>query len=131
MVGEHWKPITGYEAYYSVSDLGRVFAHPRRVVQSDGSLHWRPGALLTPAPANKSGHRSVTLFDAQSRRKKLWLHRLVAQHFIPNPDNLPYVLHGVHGPSDNRASQLRWGTHSDNEKDKAIHRRLRQEMQGW
>jgi hypothetical protein len=60
------------------------------------------------------------------------LHRLVALAFIPNPDCLPYVLHGVNGAADNRASQLRWGTHSDNEKDKAIHRRMRAQMeQGW
>lgn len=52
------------------------------------------------------------------RDKVVMAHRLVAEAFIPNPDNLPLVLHGAAGATDSSVENLRWGTNSDNMQDK-------------
>ena len=53
-----------------------------------------------------------------NKTKRHKVHRLVAQTFIPNPNNLPCVLHENDIKTDNRVSNLFWGTHQDNIEDK-------------
>lgn len=77
---------------------------------------------------NKLGHLCVTLYDEHGQRHKMWVHRLVALVHIPNPDNLPFVLHGLGGEADNSVTNLRWGDQSANEKDKRLHRLQRQQI---
>lgn len=43
-------------------------------------------------------------------RKNIKLHRLVAETYIPNPDNLPVVMHLNDDPTDNKVENLKWGT---------------------
>lgn len=94
---EIWKDIKGYEELYQVSDLGRV--------RSFKSGKWQTlKNRLTPR-----GYYLVTLYkDGKATNK--WVHKLVAQAFIPNPDNLPQVNHKDEDKLNNAASNLEWCT---------------------
>ena len=113
--GEEWKPIPGYPDY-SVSNLGRVASdqhRERRIMRPDVS---------------KDGYLRVQLHrDGSSPRgDRLLVHRLVLQTFVgpaPQPDTQACHLDG--NPSDNRISNLRWGSASDNWEDRARHGQFR------
>ena len=108
---EEWRAIEGYEGYYEVSNLGRVRSSERPYKNGKGIKEAR---ILKPA-VRKGGHRIIKL-SLHNKRTDYYVHRLVAQAFIPNPDNLPYVLHTVpvsDGGTD-EVSNLRWGTHEEN-----------------
>jgi|DEB0MinimDraft_10_1074344.scaffolds.fasta_scaffold00360_5 DNA-binding NtrC family response regulator len=85
---EIWKDIKGYEGY-QVSNYGRVKS---------------PNKILTATPKG-TGYFTVNI--AQQRK---YIHRLVAEAFIPNPDNLPTVDHINRDKSDSSAKNLRWAT---------------------
>ena len=95
---EVWKDIIGYEGLYQVSNWGRV-----------KSLNYkRTGKerLLNPKPNNK-GYMRVTLYKNKIRTKH-FVHRLVAQTFIPNPNNYPEVNHKDENPNNNHLDNLEW-----------------------
>lgn len=106
---EIWKPIRGYENLYEVSNLGRVKAL-ERYVQNNGGAQKRHEMIL-----KQSGkfHFGVTLCkDGKTKRKTV--HRLVAEAFIPNPENKPVVDHIDTNPKNNRVDNLRWVTIQEN-----------------
>lgn len=103
---EEWRPVAGYEGLYEVSSLGRVRSIDR--VTSDGRFIL--GKYLESRGAT---HQSVDLWHNNIGTTVL-LHRLVAQAFISNPDNLPEVDHRDNDPFNNRVSNLRWVTSSEN-----------------
>jgi hypothetical protein len=125
-MNERWAAITDYEEFYAISDHGNVWRNERTIYR----IHTRPyvqaAGMMATRVGNDLGHLCVTLYDGQGKRHKHWVHRLVATEFIPNPRNLPFVLHGVAGPAVNHVSNLRWGNQSDNEKDKRRHMLARQ-----
>ena len=118
---KRWKPVTGYEGLYEVSDLGEIRSLPRKVLRSHTRPYETPVRLMTPSPGNDHGHLRVGLTDAHGVVTSHWVHRLVATAFCERQDGQDYVLHGPGGPTDNRASQLRWGTAADNHADMAVH----------
>ena len=108
---EEWRAIEGYEGYYEVSNLGRVRSAERPYKNGKGIKK----ARILKSVVRKSGHKVVKL-SLNGKGIDYYVHRLVAQAFIPNPDNLPYVLHTVsvsNGGTD-EVSNLRWGTHEEN-----------------
>lgn len=110
---EEWRPVVGLEKFYEVSNKGRVKSLPREVGgRYKGFLASRPGRELKPS-ANSGGHLGVTL-TWETGRKRFLVHRLVSEAFIPNPEDLPFVLHWDDNPRNNEVSNLRWGTRSDN-----------------
>lgn len=100
---ESWEPVRDWVGIYEVSNRGVV-----RSLDRPG----RPGRVLKPQKS-KQGHLSVVLSDSPRKAKKL-VHRLVAEAFIPNPDECPMVLHWDDDPGNNESGNLRWGTRSDN-----------------
>lgn len=102
---EQWKDIEGYEGLYQVSDMGNV-----RNVKYNRSL--KP--VLNPG-----GYLKVIL-SKDGKRKTCKVHRLVAEAFIPNPDNKPTVDHINTIRTDNRVSNLRWFTHKEQMLDNKI-----------
>ena len=99
---EEWKDIKGYEGIYQVSDLGRV----RSLDRIDAAGHRRKGKMLKPYK-NKGGYICVVLCK-NGQTKGFQIHRLVAEAFIPNPDNLPQVNHCNERRDDNKAFNLEW-----------------------
>lgn len=101
---EVWVAIPGYESKYQVSDAGRV----RSMDHWDGRRNVK-GRVLRPG-STKSGHVSVSLGRSNSKL----VHGLVMLAFVgPRPQGME-VLHQNHIPWDNRKSNLRYGTRSEN-----------------
>lgn len=97
---EIWKRINGYEEY-EISNLGRVKSFKRD----------RKGKIMKPKFSGE--YLAVTLCaDGQQERKTI--HRLVAEHFIPNPSGLPWVNHKDGNKLNNKITNLEWVTPSEN-----------------
>ena len=99
---EEWKSIPGYEGLYEVSSYGRV----KRLEGYDRFNRKIVNKLLKPS-YNTSGYYIVHLYNNGFMKSKL-LHRLVAQAFIPNPDNLPEVNHKDEDRTNNSVENLEW-----------------------
>ena len=96
----NWKPVVGFEEHYLVSDSGQVW-----------SLH-RHKALKPKI--DRYGYEVVGL-SIKGKSYHRTIHRLVAQAFISNPDNLPTVNHINEDKTDNRAINLEWASIADND----------------
>lgn len=106
---EVWKPISGYEGLYEVSNLGRVKALDR-YIENNGGMQHRRERILKP---HGSPHLGVTLCKGGTT-KRLTVHRLVAKAFVPNPNDKPVVDHIDTNPQNNNADNLRWVTTQEN-----------------
>jgi hypothetical protein len=110
---ENWKPVKGYEGIYEVSDLGRVRSIDRVVADSRGCVHPVKGRIMKTGLHYK-GYVRLMLSNGQEREHGHFVHRLVAEAFIPNPDGLPEVNHKDENKANNRADNLEWCTHRAN-----------------
>lgn len=99
-MGELWKPIKGFDRQYWVSNLARVWS-----VKSEN--------FIKVKPMDDHGHLGVCLCY-NGKRYYRYIHRLVAEAFIPNPENHPIVRHIDDDPFVNEPEYLRWGTQKDN-----------------
>jgi hypothetical protein len=89
---EIWKNVIGYEGKYKISSLGKVWS------KTKGVLNLNP---------NVSGYIMVNLWK-NNQRYNTSVHRLVATHFIDNPNNLPIVDHINNIRHNNNLTNLRW-----------------------
>lgn len=108
---EEWRDIAGYEGLYQVSNLGRVRSLDR-VIKCVDSIRRYKGCMLRLAKQG-NGYMSVSLQKSGDRKTKL-VHRLVAQAFIQNPDNLPEVNHLDENKENNVVDNLEWVTQAEN-----------------
>ena len=104
MQNEIWKQIAGYKNY-SVSSCGKV--------RNDTARN-----AVTPFD-NGAGYQRVT-FVKDKKRKILYVHRLVAIQFLDNPDEKPCVDHIDQNTKNNKVSNLRWATKSENARNSKI-----------
>lgn len=99
---EIWKDIEGYEGLYQVSNFGNIKSIKRRRTKG-GKLK----------ETMRYGYKYVTL-SKYGKIKRLSVHRLVAQAFIPNPNNYDIVNHKDENKSNNYATNLEWCTQAQN-----------------
>lgn len=95
---EVWRNIKGFEGRYQVSNLGRVKAL---------NYHREGKERLLSAGKNTSGYLYVVLCKDGKAKTRL-VHRLVAEAFLPNPDNLPQVNHKDECKTNNVVSNLEY-----------------------
>ena len=97
---ENWKVVEGTNEALEVSDLGRVRSN------------LRDGRILKTQKDKKGYHRLRMTINR--RRYSFKVHRLVAQAFVPNPNNNPQVNHKDGNKSNNSASNLEWVSNKEN-----------------
>lgn len=102
---EEWRDIQGYEGLYQVSNLGRVKSLERMV--SFGWSHRTISEKILKQFKLNSGYLFVCL-KKDGKGKNKTIHRLVAEAFIPNPDNLPQCNHKDENPLNNCLENLEW-----------------------
>ena len=109
------KPVKDYEGYYEVDQFGRVFGLDRTIIVVDGERTYEK--LLTGRQMKQSihdkGYKTVSL-TKDGKTKSVFVHRIVAEAFIPNPDNLPMVNHKDEDKTNNFLENLEWCTASYN-----------------
>lgn len=107
MTEEIWRDIEGWEGRYQVSNLTRV----RSLLNSNLQPREEP---LIKAQVNDSSGYKMCAFYYDGRMKMVKVHRLVAQAFIPNPENKPQVNHIDGDKHNNLPSNLEWCTGQEN-----------------
>lgn len=109
--GERLTPIPGFEGLYSVSDLGRVIAE-EAVNYANLQIRRRIKTVKTEFKTPAGYH--FVILHKDGALDQFYVHRLVAQAYIDNPENKPHVNHMRGNKSDNRYFRLEWATHSEN-----------------
>lgn len=139
-MNERWKPVVGWEAYYSVSDQGRVRREPR-VSTHVKKTRWGSETLFTrhypqqilKVNIDTGGYAQVVLqvLTEECRYKKTYaVHRLVLEAFDRPAQSEDHAMHKNDVRSDNRLANLRWGTRQENSQDMAQKGRKRGGGQG-
>ena len=105
MKSETWMPISGFANRYMISNLGNVISLNYKQTNNT--------KLLTPTLCKRTGYKRVKLTQF-CKSTTISIHRLIALHFIPNPENKCDVNHKNGVKTDNRIENLEWTTRKEN-----------------
>lgn len=105
---EIWKDISGYEGLYKVSNLGKVYSVKRNKYMS---------------LCYSNGYDRV-LLSKNGKSKNIFVHRLVAQTFIPNPNYKPCIDHIDGNRANNNVNNLRWVSYKENNNNEITKNRI-------
>lgn len=103
---EKWLDVVGYEDIYKVSNTGRVMRKQYVSVNKNG-IHILRKEMELNQYVNFRGYPKVTL-RKNGISKIMFVHRLVAEAFIPNPQNYPQVNHKDEDKTNNNVDNLEW-----------------------
>jgi len=109
---EIWRDVVDWEGYYQVSNLGRVKSLSRKV----NGRNNKPNVIIErirKQRINAEGYYSLPL-NRFGLVKTVRVHRLIAEAFLPNPENKTDVNHINSNRADNSLSNLEWATRSEN-----------------
>jgi len=112
-IKEIWKDVLEFEGYYQVSNLGRVRSIDRKVITSNNRTYFCPSVMLTPK-IGRTGYYEVVLTKHDGKRYCKRIHRLVAEAFLENFNNYPFINHINENKLDNRVENLEWCTAKQN-----------------
>jgi hypothetical protein len=110
---EVWKPIEDC-SYYEISNFGRVKSLARwSKVGNTGGMRFREERIMKGCDF---GHEylKVNLRTNEGKTLNKKIHRLVAEHFIPNPHNKPCINHKDFNRCNNHIENLEWATYKEN-----------------
>ena len=99
VLGEIWRPVKGTNKSYYISSFGRIYSTKSN--------------KLLKTPIGKRGYRNCNMI-INGKHKLVTIHRLVAIHFISNPDNKPQVNHIDGDKTNNNIINLEWVTAQEN-----------------
>lgn len=106
---EKWRDIPGYDGMYQVSSHGRVRSWKRH----QGKPGKRANPLTLKQTKSTPGYLKVNLWKKGVRKTGV-IHRLVAELFIPNPENKEYINHLDGDKHNNHVDNIAWCTASEN-----------------
>lgn len=116
--GEHWRPAVGFENLYAVSDKGRV---------ASLQFHGVKSFSIMKQSEDRLHYKTVKIRNWETGYVRSYpVHRMVAQAFIPNPENKPFIDHIDVNPSNNNVENLRWVTPAENSRNPITLVKLRQ-----
>lgn len=108
LYGEIWKPIKGYEQRYLVSNYGRVKRLSYTQKGKGGCLIVMKDMIMKQSSARHNYAKVTLCFNGYTKTPQV--HRLVAEAFIPNPDNYPQINHKDENKWNNCVENLEWCT---------------------
>lgn len=108
MSEEIWKPMAGFEDKYEISSLGNIRTIPR-IIPTHNNGYVEIKQEMKKFNKHYKGCFLVNV-KIKGKTKKLYVHRLVAQTFIPNPNGYKYVNHKDENKENNSVDNLEWCT---------------------
>lgn len=89
-----------------------IKGHTGYFIDTNGVIYNSHGKIIKPRIRKSTGYYAVVLYKP---KKSHYVHRLIAEHFIDNPNNKNQVNHKDGDKSNNTIDNLEWVTHSENE----------------
>lgn len=112
---EEWKDIEGYESVYEISNLGRIKSLSNTGKTKKGFISIRKEKILKPGVCgSKNSKYLFVVLRKDGKNNHMYVHRLVAIHFTPNPENKRTVNHKDLNRLNNDVNNLEWASHKEN-----------------
>lgn len=123
--GEEWRDVVGYEGDYIVSSYGRIaVVREEYMYRRNGRIFYKKMSrhICSTSISPSTNYRRISFMKGCKKETKL-VHRVVAEAFIPNPNNYSCIDHIDDNPGNNRVDNLQWCNHKMNN-SKPRHRLL-------
>jgi hypothetical protein len=108
---------------YDLKDGGEIKNYPRYLIFENGDIYNKYRMRYMKQTKTPEGYFTIQLTNEENKQSVL-VHRLIAECFIPNPDNKPFVDHINRKRDDNRVNNLRWVSQSENSRNTSKCRNL-------
>ncbi len=97
-----------------------IQGYPNYLIYPDGRVYNKKYKRFLRGNNHNMGYKSISLYYDNKNYDQFLVHRLVALHYISNPDNKPQVDHINRDRQDNRVENLRWVTNIENNVNKEV-----------